>query len=146
MPMWHKKFPPCYKTEREHTTEYFCFFYCLLDRGHFKVLTGGSFFVLGISQKSGRRGPKGRVTQDTMSARGLGQAASTSALRRMGTSRHCLPVSILCLFYAKSSASDLYQTASHIHHKSYRIVQLRIAQSFQRFDCVWLTCQSCNLI
>ena len=35
-----------------------------------------------------------------MSARGLGQAASTSALRRMGTSRHCLQGYFLCLFYA----------------------------------------------
>ena len=43
MPMRHKKFPPCYKTEREHTTEYFCFFYCLLDRGHF-IAKPGAFF------------------------------------------------------------------------------------------------------
>jgi hypothetical protein len=45
--MWHKKFPPCYKTEREHTTEYFCFFYCLLDRGHF--MDGGFFQKVTVS-------------------------------------------------------------------------------------------------
>ena len=45
MPMRHKKFPPCYKTEREHTTEYFCFFYCLLDRGHFINILGCSINI-----------------------------------------------------------------------------------------------------
>ena len=39
MPMQHKKFPPCCAARREHN-RIFCFFYCLLDRGHFILAMG----------------------------------------------------------------------------------------------------------
>ena len=58
---------------------------------NFHVLTGGAFLFSQRFCESRSRSPQGYVTQDASSARILGQAASTSALRRMGTSRHCLP-------------------------------------------------------
>ena len=88
---------------------------------------------LGISQKSCRRSPEGCVTQDTMSARGLGQAASTSALRRMGTSRHCLPVSYLYLFCVYSFTFSIFLHSAYflrcnlLDNKTYRAKALCFA-------------------
>ena len=46
MPMRHMKFPPCCAARREYN-RIFCFFYCLLDRGHFNPPAAffGSFLV-----------------------------------------------------------------------------------------------------